>query len=121
MKKKKTNQHVSDFHRQSDEEIRTAAVSQRMLIILFSIVALVLSISGYFFYRKEVQTIRSQKHNELKTIAELKVNQISSWRNERIGDARLNSSAPFVRSTMRGLSPTAALAAFPPKNAHDCA
>ena len=66
--------------------------SKGLLLGLFAVTALALVAGGYWLYRREVQAIRDNKYIELKAIAELKVNQIVAWRDERLSDARLNSS-----------------------------
>ena len=66
--------------------------SKGLLLGLFAVTALALAAGGYGFYRQEAQAIRSDKYTELKAISELKVRQIVAWRNERLSDARLNSS-----------------------------
>ncbi len=73
----------------SETRIRS---SKRLLISLAAMVALALAVGGYWFYRQEVRTIQSEKYNELKVIAELKVGQIVTWRNVCLADARMNSS-----------------------------
>ncbi len=74
------------------------SVTQWSLIALFGIVSLLLVTGGYLFYRREERAIRSEKYHELHAIAELKVGQIIEWRNQRIGDARRNSSGYFLRA-----------------------
>ncbi len=74
--------------------------SKWAFIGLFSLIALILAVGGYWFYRREIQTIRSHEYNDLKAVAELKANQITLWRNERMADARLNAAATFLRSTV---------------------
>ena len=66
--------------------------SKGLLLGLFAVTALALAAGGYRFYRWEVESIRAEKYSELKAVAELKVEQIVAWRNERLTDARLNSS-----------------------------
>jgi PAS domain S-box-containing protein len=66
--------------------------SKGLLFGLFLLTALALAFGGYWFYRREAQAIRADKYNELKAVAELKVNQIVAWRSERLADARLNAS-----------------------------
>ncbi|MBI5605138.1 MAG: PAS domain S-box protein [Deltaproteobacteria bacterium] len=76
------------------------SASKWAFIGLFSLIALILAVGGYWFYRHEIQTIRSHAYNDLKAVAELKANQITLWRNERIADARLNAAATFLRSAV---------------------
>ncbi len=62
------------------------------LIGLFGAAIVALAAGGYWLYRQQVQAIRSEKHRELKTIAELKAGQIAAWRKERLAAARMNST-----------------------------
>ena len=62
------------------------------LIGLFGMAALALPAGGYWLYRYEVQAIRTAKQSDLKAIAELKANQIATWRKVRLADARMNST-----------------------------
>lgn len=48
---------------------------------------------GYIYYRYIIKIAQNEKENELKAIAELKVKQIQSWRNERI---HLNLAVPIL-------------------------
>ena len=52
---------------------------------------MVIAIAGYFYYENQKNIAREEKYRELKTIANLKVEQISNWRRERLGDARIIS------------------------------
>jgi diguanylate cyclase (GGDEF)-like protein/PAS domain S-box-containing protein len=72
-----------------------------VFIILFGLVTLILILAGYVFFQSQSQIIRTNKYNELKFIAELKVNQIVQWREERLIDVSMNTAdlinAPTVR------------------------
>ena len=59
------------------------------LIAIFIILTIIIAITGYFYYENQKNIIRKEKYRELKTIANLKVEQISNWRRERLGDARV--------------------------------
>jgi len=48
-----------------------------------------LATTGLSLYRKETESIRQVKENELHAVAELKVGQLETWRRERLEDARL--------------------------------
>ena len=67
-----------------------------ILISLFSLFALALVVGGFGFYRHQAQAIREVQINQLKSIAELKINQLVQWRKERLSDAQLNSSDLFM-------------------------
>ena len=68
----------------------------RLLIFVLFIVALFLIVYGLWFYQQQSQAIRSDKINELNSIAELKVNEIVQWRRERLADIRNFSDNPFI-------------------------
>jgi len=66
--------------------------AQWALIFLFAIVSITLAIGGYRYYRQQEQAIRTERYGELKAIAELKIDQIIQWRQERLNDAYLNAT-----------------------------
>ena len=70
------------------------------LVILFGTIALLAAFSGYWFYRHESRAIRQIAYNDLKAIGELKVNEITAWCNERVGDARGHASSSLFRSAV---------------------
>jgi len=57
------------------------------IIILYILITIFILIAGIRYYIKQQNEIRSDIHSDLSAISELKVNQIFSWRKERIGDA----------------------------------
>ena len=57
------------------------------LFVIFFILALAIALTGYFFYQNQKKLIREDKQNELSAIADLKISQITSWREERMKDA----------------------------------
>jgi PAS domain S-box-containing protein len=75
--------------------------SKWTMIGLFGVMAIILTAGGYWFYRNQVENVRKEGYKDLKVIAELKLNQIIQWRNQKIADAKLNSKAPFLRSTVQ--------------------
>lgn len=72
-----------------------------ILFALFSLFALFLVAVGWEFYRYQSQAIRQDKTNQLRSIAELKINQLVQWRHERLSDAHLYSSNPFLNQAVR--------------------
>ena len=58
----------------------------------FGLVALLFAAAGYGYYRYEANAIRQVKYDDLKAIADLKANDISAWRNDRLHDASMNST-----------------------------
>ncbi len=59
------------------------------LVIIFSFLAAGILGLGYYFYAYQVTILQSAKGEELSSIAELKVKQIFSWRQQRLNDAQL--------------------------------
>jgi hypothetical protein len=66
-----------------------------LLLGVFGLIALVLLFGGIWFYRQQAESIWKDKFNDLKSIADLKINQIVQWRQERSGDIYVNSRDPF--------------------------
>ena len=70
--------------------------------LLFIFIALTIGIgaSGYFYYKSQEKQLRDATNDQLSAVADLKVNQIVAWRNDRIEDATIilkqSSFVPFV-------------------------
>ena len=56
-----------------------------LLIYLFLIIGIFTT--AFFYYRLQQKRIVDEKQNELAAIADLKIRQITQWRNERLSDA----------------------------------
>jgi PAS domain S-box-containing protein len=69
---------------------------QPMLVLSLAIFILIISVA-YFYYRYETKIIRQEQYSDLKTIADLKINQILEWREERLADAQVISEGSFIR------------------------
>ena len=68
------------------------------LLVLSLAVSLVIIIFGLLYYRSQQEQIRTRIYNELLAVADLKVNQVAAWRDERASDARLVAeSSLYVR------------------------
>jgi PAS domain S-box-containing protein len=59
------------------------------LILIFVLLSTGLITIGYFYYKYQVAYITEEKQTELAAIVDLKVNQIVSWRRERMADANV--------------------------------
>lgn len=59
-----------------------------LLLFIFIILTLLLCVGGNVLYRYQKNNITIEKHNELDAISKLKVDQIVSWRKERLKNAR---------------------------------
>ena len=77
--------------------------TQSRLFILFLILALCIGIAGYVYYDFQKQQIKKNIQDELSAIADLKVNQIANWRNERIYDANSIAHNAIIVSAVQRL------------------
>ncbi len=59
----------------------------RILILIFFFFVTGILVLGFIYYRSQEASIVREKQNELAAIADLKVRQITQWRNERLIDA----------------------------------
>lgn len=66
-------------------------------IIVFS---LVLFAAGYIYYDYEESSIRKEKYNELKSVAELKIDQITNWYRDEVEDASIIVRNPVLHSAI---------------------
>jgi PAS domain S-box-containing protein len=78
-------------------------LSKKQIFVLITILSVLILISGYLIYKKQEDTFRSQKYDELHAIADLKQSQIESWLKERIGDAKIISQSTFLISGINNL------------------
>ncbi|MDI6804421.1 MAG: PAS domain S-box protein [Bacteroidota bacterium] len=77
------------------------------VIVLITALSLIIIVSGYLFYKHQESSIRQQKYNELKAIADLKVSQIEEWLKARHADViSTTQSAFFVRGINQWLKDT---------------
>jgi PAS domain S-box-containing protein len=66
---------------------------KRQIYLISFLVCILVVAGGYYYYRYEEKSIRSDKYEQLKAIATLKINQITQWQKERIGDANVLSQS----------------------------
>jgi hypothetical protein len=72
------------------------------LVLLTSIVVIA---CGYLYYKYEEHVIRKEKYKELKAISALKIEQLTKWRKERLGNVYVLAASPFfVEATEQWLS-----------------
>jgi len=95
--KKQEKGHLTDSRRASAQ----SRVSHWPFFILFGVIALLLIMAGAWLHHHEMISVKQDKYNELKAIADLKVGQIQAWRRERMTDAERNAAGPFIRETVR--------------------
>ncbi|MBN1316308.1 MAG: cache domain-containing protein, partial [Anaerolineales bacterium] len=61
----------------------------RWLIVILAVMLLLLATGGGWFYTAQKQALELEAEQDLQAIASLKVDQISNWRDERLGDAHV--------------------------------
>jgi len=69
-----------------------------VLALIFSMLSVGILVLGYVYYKNHVSLFLRDKEGELKTIADMKVNQIMEWRLERMHDAKLVFEDPIFAS-----------------------
>lgn len=74
---------------------RSTLTKKSHVIVLITVLSILIAAAGYFFYKNEENSIRQQKYNELKAIADLKVSQIESWVQDRRAEANVITQSPF--------------------------
>ena len=68
------------------------------LLLIFSLLAAGILSLGYFFYQYQVTFFQNITAAELNVIADLKVKQIITWRQDRMNDAHLIANDPMLAS-----------------------
>ena len=77
----------------------TILTKKMHVFALTGIIVFLLILGGYFFYLHEANIDRENAFNKLKAVAQLKIDQISSWNIERLSDVKALANDPlFVRS-----------------------
>ncbi len=71
------------------------------LILIFFILSIGISITGYLYYKNQEADIKKEKQQELSAIIALKIEQIISWRQERIDYASAFMDDPFFALRVR--------------------
>jgi PAS domain S-box-containing protein len=81
-----------------------------ILVAIFMAFTLLISGAGYSFYESQQAHIKRRSWEELAAIADLKVHEITSWRDERMGDARsVLAAGPFLANYLKLLRKDASL------------
>ena len=75
--------------------------SSKALIFAFVIVIAIIITGGYFLYTTQINSIINDSYNDLAAIKNLKVKQITDWRNERIGDAKAIFSNAIISDELK--------------------
>jgi PAS domain S-box-containing protein len=91
---------------------RASYASLRKLVPLYVLVATGLLAAGGFYYRGEVTRARMEAQRGLAAIADLKLSELLTWRNERLSDATLLYRSEAIADVVKGAlsSPSDAVA-----------
>jgi PAS domain S-box-containing protein len=73
----------------------TRPPSSRVLYLVMALVAVAILVGGYLFYRDQEQQMRQRIEGGLSIMAQLKADQITEWRAERLMDANMLAGSPF--------------------------
>jgi two-component system, cell cycle sensor histidine kinase and response regulator CckA len=84
----------------SQSRSKTPPIPKLLLVILAAMVTGILVI-GYYYFDSQKAQLKNSRHDELRSVAEIKSNQISEWRSERIGDGYIIQQNPFVVKAVR--------------------
>src|SRR4051794_21739204 len=72
----------------------------KALLLLFVVLATAIGGVAYRYHAAQKDAIAHEVHNQLLAIAQMKVNHLTGWRDEKIGEARIVLSS---RLTLVGL------------------
>ena len=75
--------------------------SKRRVYFILSILILsiLVAITGYYYYKDAAEDLREEKEKDLQAIAELKINQLVEWKNERLSEAEFFATDPeFIQN-----------------------
>jgi PAS domain S-box-containing protein len=70
-------------------------IKKKRLIFIFCVSCVIVLASAYIYLRYDADLIRKEKENELSTISNLKLEQITKWMNDGKGHAFVLSDSPF--------------------------
>jgi PAS domain S-box-containing protein len=71
------------------------------IIALITLLSFLIATGSYLFYKQQESSIRQEKYNELKAIADLKVSQIENWIHERSADAKNVVLSEFLTAAVQ--------------------
>jgi signal transduction histidine kinase len=95
--------HLSLGTNDAGKEQEAAGRSAWGLVGVFLLLAAAIALAGWLYLSHRQTATRDEVHWNLAAIADLKLNQIANWREERLSDARFFSRARFVALDIRRL------------------
>jgi PAS domain S-box-containing protein len=75
-------------------------VRRSFWVVWFTLISLGVVAGGLAYYRFEKNNVSRAQYQELRAIADLKVQLIENWRHERLGDANSMTRSPFMRQAV---------------------
>lgn len=78
-----------------------ASVFPYHLVVIFLALAIGIGIAGYLYNGRQEAQIRRDAAEEISTVAQLKVSEISAWRQERMSNAEVIFESPFTSGPIR--------------------
>ena len=75
------------------------------LAVIFALFSAAIVVAGILYYRSQKKRIITEETINLSAIASLKIDQIESWRKERVGDAAvIRKNRPLIKTVKQFLS-----------------
>ncbi len=84
-----------------DNNYKPKRLKKRILVPLILLYTIIILFIGYQYYKYSENSIKKEKLQELKTIAELKIKQITEWKNSNIKIAEVVTKSPLFRTSVR--------------------
>lgn len=84
-----------------EKELTSNFFKKWHLLVSFSGISLLLVVGAFLYYSSEKHAIRESKQQEIKAIADLKINQLTQWHKERIADIIILSHSDFFLKEVR--------------------
>ncbi len=78
-------------------------INKKNILLLVIVLVGLHCVGAYLYYSFEAKAIKDAKHNEIRAISELKINQLTQWLRERKGDAQTLSMSPFYIKSIEQL------------------
>ncbi len=71
------------------------------VLTLIGVTSVLLITGAFFFFSYESKSIRSSKHREIQAIAEMKIQQLVQWHQDRTADVTVISQSPFFQKKIK--------------------
>ncbi len=71
------------------------------VITLIGVTSVLLIAGAFFYFSYESKSIRSNKHREIQAIAEMKIQQLIQWHQDRTADVTVISQSPFFQKKIK--------------------